>query len=214
MLQYRDRFIKFISVICIVLLTGCQPNDADFDDKVNEFKLTEVGADLVNKRFVPPYSSLDPLLEYTAWCNSVLWAQLSIEENSVELAFLREDIFALASPEVVGFFGVFNELVVRSGGVDAIYPYIHGDAAYLMKPSRLAMPIIKKMLNSYQRSASFKKAIELSKKRPKRSKSFTDADTLCFKADMLTGILGGESRSRNVISEVSELVRKNTLASQ
>lgn len=56
--------------------------------------------------------------------------------------------------------------------------------------------------------------IELSKKIPKKSKSFTNADNLCFKADMLTGILGGESRSRSVISEVSELVRKNTLASR
>lgn len=214
MFHYSDRFIKFISVIYIVLLTGCQPNDADFDNKVSEFKSTEIGTDLANSKFVPPYSSLDPLLEYTAWCNSVLWAQLSVEERSVDLAFLREEVFALAPPEVVGARGIINRFVDRSGGVDAIYPFIHGDAAYLMKPSRLAIPVIKKMMSNYQKSPSFKKVMVLSKTMPTKSESFNQADIICYKADMLTGILGGESRSRAVIREVAELVRRNTLASQ
>lgn len=211
---YREMIMRSAGVILLLLLTGCQPNDTDFNNEVSEFKSTEIGADIANSRFIPPYNNFDPLLEYTQWCNSVLWAQQSAEETSIDLAFLREEVFVMTPPEIIGAKGLVNEFVERSGGVDSLYPYIHGDAAYLMKPSRLAMPIIKKMLNSYQKSASFKKAIELSKKIPKRSKSFTDANTLCFKADMLTGILGGESRSRNVISEVSELVRKNTLASR
>ncbi|WP_249195724.1 hypothetical protein ACMYQ1_01905 [Shewanella oncorhynchi] len=206
--------MRITGVILFLLLTGCQPNDSDFDTKVSEFKATELGADIANSRFIPPYNSFDPLIEYTKWCNSVLWAQQSAEENSIDLAFLREEVFVMTPPEIIGAKGLVNEFVERSGGVDSLYPYIHGDAAYLMKPSRLAIPVIKNMLDNYQKSASFQKMIELSKKIPKKSKSFTNADNLCFKADMLTGILGGESRSRSVISEVSELVRKNTLASR
>jgi len=43
---------------------------------------------------------------------------------------------------------------------------------------------------------------------------FQKADSLCSDADMLTGILGGESRSRPIIADVSALVRKNTLNSR
>lgn len=214
MCQYREMMMRSAGVILFLLLTGCQPNDTDFNNKVSEFKSTEIGSDIANYKFIPPYKSLEPLLEYTEWCNTVLWAQQSVEENSIELAFLREEVFAIAPSEVTGVKSITNRIIEGAGGVDSIYQYIHGDAAYLMKPSRLAMPIIKNMIGSYQRSASYEKVIELNKKVPKRSKSFSDADELCFKADMLTGILGGESRSRNVISEVSELVRKNTLASR
>lgn len=144
----------------------------------------------------------------------MLWAQLSQEEIAVDNAFVREEIFALAPKEIVRAISTINALVEHSGGVDAIYPYLHGDAAYLMKPSRLAIPVIKSMSNDYTESPSFKKIIALRSRLPKRSESFQKADSLCGAADMLTGILGGESRSRPIIADVSALVRKNTLNSR
>ncbi|MDI5836025.1 hypothetical protein [Shewanella xiamenensis] len=208
--------VKFLSVLISIAIfaSGCQPSDADFDKKVSEFKSTEIGKDLSNHKFIPPYSSFEPLLDYTSWCNSVLWAQLSQEEIAVDNAFLREEIFALAPKEIVRAISMINGLVENSGGVDVIYPYLHGDAAYLMKPSSLAIPVIKSMSNDYTESPSFKKIMRLKNSRPKRSESFQKADSLCSDADMLTGILGGESRSRPIIADVSALVRKNTLNSR
>lgn len=208
--------LKFLSILIsiAVFATGCQPSDADFDKKVSEFKSSEIGRDLASGKFIPPYSSFEPLLDYTNWCNSVLWAQLSQEEIAVDNAFLREEIFVLAPKEMTNAIGVTNALVEKSGGVDVIYPYLHGDAAYLMKPSRLAIPVIKKMRDEYTESPSFKKIMLLNSSKPKKSESFKEADQLCYKADVLTGILGGESRSRPIIADVSALVRKNTLNSR
>jgi hypothetical protein len=205
--------MKLINIILLLLLTGCQPNDADFDNKVSEFRTTEIGADIANNKFIPPYSSFEPLIEYTEWCNSVLWPLLSVEESSIDMAFLREEVFALAPVEVLRVKGLTIGLIDSGGGIDMIYPYLHGDAAYIMKPTPLARPVIKSMYDKYRNSTSFNKVMLLNSKQEKRTESFANADSLCFKADILTGILGGESRSREVIHEVSELVRKNTLAS-
>lgn len=209
----RNLYLSIILLIT-VFTAGCQPSDADFDKKVSDFNSTEIGRDLANSKFIPPYNSFESLLDFTDWCNSVLWAQRSTEEVAIDDAFLREEILVLAPKEVTNAIGVINDLVEKSGGVDSIYPYLHGDAAYLMKPSRLAIPAIKEMHRNYTESPSFKKVMSLNRSIPKRSASFQKADQLCFKVDVLTGVLGGESRSRKIIADVSGLVRKNTLSSE
>ncbi|MBB1475919.1 hypothetical protein [Shewanella sp. SG41-3] len=203
--------MRLILLCTACILMGCQPSDSDFDKRVDEFKSTDIGKDIANNKFVPPYSSFDPLLDFTEWCNSVLWVQKTTEEQFIDEAFLREDILALAPKEIIGFKGATNDFIEKSGGSDAIYQYAHGDAAYLMKPSRLAVPVIRHMLKENGESPSFKKVMALNQNKPKRSKSFKDASDLCFTADVLTGVLGGESRSRAIIKDVSTLVRKNTL---
>lgn len=187
------------------------PTDADLDRKVKEFKSTDIGRDIALGKFVPFYESYDPLIEYTEWCNSVLWPKLSESEKFVDMTFTRQEVLFSADSESIGVIGVLNSLVKKSGGVDAIYQYLEGDAAYLMKPSRLAIPVIKHMGKKLSQNPSFKKAINIAKKEPKKSESFESANSLCSIADIVTGMLGGESRSKAIFKEMAILVQKNTL---
>ncbi len=206
--------MRGIIIICTGLLViGCSPSDNDFDREVASFKSTDIGKDISQGKFVPFYESYEPLIEYTEWCNSVLWTQLSESERFIDITFTREDVLFSAAADYIGRNGIINGLVKKSGGVDAIYQYLDGDAAYLMKPSRLAIPVIKKMGENFSQNPSFKKAINNAKKEPKKSKSFEAANGLCFTADIVTGMLGGESRSKPIFNEIAILVKKNTLHS-
>ncbi|WP_299006306.1 hypothetical protein [uncultured Shewanella sp.] len=200
-------------VVIAFAVLGCEPNDSDYNNKVAEFIATDIGTDIKSGKFVPPYESYEPLKEYTNWCNSVLWPQLSEYQISIDKTFTREEILYSASSEVIGRIGIFNAFIDKSGGAEALYPYVDGNAAYMMKPSKLAIPVIKELGRNLSRSPSFKKSIELAKEEPKQSDSFYLAHNLCLTADLVTGMLGGESRSKLIFEEVATLVQKNTLHS-
>lgn len=205
---------NIIILLTSLLVISCTPSDVDFDREVASFKSTDIGRDIALGKFVPFYESYDPLIEYTEWCNSVLWPQLSESERFVDITFTREEVLFSADSKSIGRIGQLNDLVKKSGGVDALYQYLEGDAAYLMKPSRLAIPVIKQMGRKLSQNPSFEKAIDIAGKEPKKSESFESANSLCFTADLVTGMLGGESRSKLIFKDIATLVKKNTLHSR
>jgi len=199
--------------ISLFLLIGCQPTDADYISRSLEFKETEIGRDLSNGKFVPPYDSSSPLIEYAAWCRSVLWPTTTKKQQFSRNQYLKEEVFNIADSKVVGVVGLLNGLIEASGGADTIYPYVHGDAAYLMKPSRMAIPVLKSMYKKYRLSPSYKKSVAIIKN-SNHSEAFEEANNLCMSADLVVGMLGGTSESRAIYKEVSDSVNYNTLRSR
>jgi len=189
----------------------------EFEEKLAEYKSTEIGADMTKgkfgskSQFIPPYETIEPMKEMAEWCEEDYFSELSSKMQFYINLSMKSDVLNIAPPSIIGSNGNLNAFIERSGGSDAIYPYIQGDAAYLIKPSSFSVPVIKKLSKDIVDGPSGKKVLKIVKNYAETAtKPEVQALFLCVQTDIVVGMMGGNVRSRDIFKNTANIVKQNT----